>query len=443
MIRATLAILVVLAAAGGAAAAERTLERKTLKPKERLRHPRYLVEVGPGKPLRLAGRAEPVAFESVEGKLRVDADGDGGCETAVEEGEPVRIALDGGAGEHTLLFLAGDPGAGGPAWSAVSLDVLEARLGRRRLLFVDHDADGTFLTPWRDFLVTRRCDEYQPVAERIVLGGDVLGMGFDEEARTLTAREDPDFSSRDVFPDWSSVCDGLEHLNRVRAGLDLLPVTLDREASRGALLHLRYCAKNGVNGHLEEEGKPGYTREGLAAGLASIGYRGPLGVAGAIDGHLGSLLHRMDLIDPGITTIGIAVGSGRVWIHTGSKRRRRWEGQGPQVFPESWPVGVYAGDNPDPRPDGVTKATGLPVTCAWFGDSGVREVRAELHGPRGPVPCWKYDADGRELVTNRAELRAALMPKDPLRSGRYRLILTWRRGGTGYRREFGFRIGGR
>jgi hypothetical protein len=439
-------LLLLLATAPAALAAERPLELRTLKLKERLRHPRYVVEVGPDKPLAIRGRAKPVAFALSGDALRVDADGDGTCETPVADGRPVKLALDRGDEKRTVAFLAGDPTAGSVSWSAVSLDALAGKLGGTSLLFLDHDADGTWLTPWRDFLVTKGGAEYQPVAGCIVLGKQAIRLGPNEKERVFTAREDREFGSRDVFKDWSSICDGLEHLNRIRAGMNILPVTLNRDATHGALLHLRYCARNGENGHLEEEGKPGYTREGLAAGLNSIGYQGPLGIVGAIDGHLGSLLHRMELIDPTITEIGIAVGSGRVWIHTESKRRRMWEGQGPFVFPgpgRSWRVGIYAGDNPDPRPKGVTKATGLPITCAWYGDAGVRRVSAELRSAGGAVPCWRNDSAGRELVTNRSELRATLMPKDPLRSGRYRLILTWFRGETPCRLEHEFTIGGR
>ena len=152
----------------------------------------------------------------------------------------------------------------------------------------------------------------------------------------------------------------------------------------------------------------------------------------------------MDLIDPTITHVGIAARGKRVWIHTECGPRRPWEGQGWQIFPPAgtaWSYGLYCIDNPDPRPKGVTNATGVPVTCARSGIDGVSDVKAELFQGGRRVPCWRNDSTGRDLVTNHPSLRATLMGKKPLKRGPYRLVLTWTRNGRPCRLEHRFKIG--
>jgi len=228
--------------------------------------------------------------------------------------------------------------------------------------------------------------------------------------------------------------------------MNLPPMGLSRDASRRAMLHLRYCSLNGGNPHVEEEGKRGYTRDGAEAGINSIGWLGKgVGVASAIDGHLASLLHRMDLIDPRKTAIGVATGSDRIWIHTECGKYRPWNHQGPSIFPGpggKWPIGVYAVDNPDPRPKGEQQATGIPVTVAWFGaEEGVSKVRAELRSTSGRVKCLKNDAERRDLKTNAANARAVLMARSPLKSGWYEVRVNWLQTGEEMSLAYRFKIG--
>jgi hypothetical protein len=403
-------------------------ERRVLKPKARLALPRFRVPAGPGRPLALAGRERPVHLDGSEERVGVPLDGEAGL-------------------VHELLLVEGDPEAGEPELSAVSLTVLEGRIGREKVMFVDFDADGTFFTPYVDFLVSARDEELQPVAPVVVLHGSVYRVEYEEATATVTAKEDPEYVDGDAFPNWAGVARGLAHLNDIRGAMNLPPLALSREASRKVMLHVHYLERNGGNGHLEEEDRPGFTREGLEAGIRSIGSMDLGGVPETIDGHLGSLLHRLDLLDPRTTEIGIGADASRVWIYTETERRRQWEGQGPVIFPgpdASWHMGYYTGENPDPRPEGAGKTSGLPVTAAWFGqEDGILDVGAELFGPRGPIECWKRDSTHRELMVNSGQYRAALMPQTTLTSGRHRLVLTWKQHGEPRRLEYDFRIGRR
>ncbi|MHC4472111.1 MAG: CAP domain-containing protein, partial [Planctomycetota bacterium] len=391
---------------------------KTLTTRSRLALPRLRVPVGPDRPLAIRGRREKVAFEEVEGALRADATSAEGFETEIRPGQPVTVELDPVAdGEpppvRKLVFVAGDTGAGEPAWSVVSLDALVGTIGSERVLFVDHDADGTFLTPHSDYIVRQKGGDVFPVHSTVVLGRRVYRVVYYEDARRVDAAPNEEFVDPEIFPNWAGVAAGLAHLNAIRSRMNLLPVALNRKASRDTMMHVRYLARNGGNGHVEERGKPGYTRAGMKAGLNAIGSLNIGGIPATIEGHLASLLHRMELIDATVQEIGIASDSSRVWIHTECAAKRTWDGQGPVIFPgpnRAWNLGTYSGENPDPRPEGENRTSGLPVTVAWFGKEKIREVKMELKGSRGRIKCWKNDAERTELKTNHPHLRAVIMP---------------------------------
>ena len=311
------------------------------------------------------------------------------------------------------------------------------------MLVVDHDADGTYFTPFSDMIVRAKWQELHPVCRTVVLGRRVFRVEYDEAARRVTCAPDAEFITNAIFPSWAGVAKGLSHLNRIRGGMNLPPVALNRKASADTMLHVKYLGRNGGNGHMEEKGRPGYTREGMAAGLNALGSLNQGGVPAVIEGHLTSLLHRMELIDPTVTEIGIAADSSRVWIHTECGKRRKWIGQGPVIFPgpnRAWNIGTYGGENPDPRPKGENKTSGLPVTVAWYGDETILEMKVELRGSRGKIRCWKNDSERRELRTNHPGLRAVLMPQSSL-SGRNLLRMSWEQDGRPRELEYSFRIG--
>ncbi len=415
------------------------LKPKTLTVKEREALPYLRVEVGAGRALAVRGCSKPVRFR----------EGDDGLEAGrqvLDDGDSLEVWLD---GEETISygFRKGNVGAGDPAWWTMSLGALEGKIGREKVRFLDHDGDGTFLTPHRDFLHVPKSGEVHPVTEFVVLGREVYRLTTDETAKKITFRKvTKTFATPDVFPGWAGVAAGLARLNRVRAGMNLPPVRLDREASRHALLHLNYCSVNGGNPHMEEKGRRGYTKEGASAGINSIGWMGGnAGVVSVIDGQLASLLHRMDLIDPRKTAIGIATGSDRVWIHVECGKYRKWEDQPPSIFPGpdgKWPVGVYAVDNPDPRPKGEKQATGIPVTVAWFGEEdGVLSVKAELFASRRKVPCLANYSGRHDLKSNAPKARAVLMARSPLSSGTYEVRVQWKQHGEERELNHRFRIG--
>ncbi len=412
----------VLPAASRGADPWQALGEITLSPKARLALPHRAVPVGPGRPLRLLGRKEPLRFTEREGRLLF-----GG--RLLREGKAFAVPLDGKGERH--LALSRDSRCG--RWLAVDLDARRGRIGGRKVLFLDRDANGSFLTPHRDVITDARGTFFHPVAPNLVIGGDRFRLETDEAGGRIAVRRESRPPSAEIFPRWREVARALAFLNRVRAGLNVPPVALHEDASRRAMLHLRYGLRNDTTAHREDPSRPGYTEEGARAGLDSLGYRGPGGPVVAIEGHLSSLLHRMELIDPTVTEIGIAAAADRVWIHTECGKRRPFREQGPVIFPggsSPWISGTYSPDRPDPRPAGARGPAGVPVTVAFYGGEVVKNLRAELTCRGRAVPCFRNDARGRELRTNHAALRAVLLPKAPLAAGTYVLHLSWTRDGA-------------
>jgi len=440
MFRALILLLFLTLPASAADPSVVDLEAKTLSVKERAALPYMRIAVGAGRPLAVKGRSRPMRFTEGDGVLILGRQ-------ELGDGDTFEVWRD----DDSVLNFAlrrGDTKRGDPAWWAMPLGARAGKIGRVKVRFVDHDGDGTCMTPYRDLIVTKRGGECFPVAEHVILDREVYRMTYDEAKGRITWRKvTKEYATPDVFPNWTGVARGLAYLNRVRTGMNLPPMGLSRDASRRAMLHLRYCSQNGGNPHMEERDRRGYTKDGAEAGINSIGWlkKGGAGVTAGIEGHLASLLHRMDLLDPRKTKIGVATGSDRVWIHMECGEYRGWEGQGPSIFPgpgRKWPVGVYAVDNPDPRPKGEQHATGIPVTVAWFGaDESLSKVRGELRSRAGKVRCLKNDSERRDLKANAPNARVVLMARSPLTSGRYLLIVTWTQGGEPKRLEYKFLIG--
>ena len=109
----------------------------------------------------------------------------------------------------------------------VALDGIETKIGTDVMTFVDHDADGTFMTPFRDFMVKKGDGALSLVAPKLVIGKSVYDFAGDEAKAAFTAKLDRAFASPDYFQNWSDVTNGLAHINRIRADvgfvIDKLP----------------------------------------------------------------------------------------------------------------------------------------------------------------------------------------------------------------------------
>ena len=98
------------------------------------------------------------------------------------------------------------------------------------------------------------------------------------------------------------VRDGVVHMNWVRVGIGLGTVTEDP-----ALTQLSAELGSAQLAHEEDLSKPYASAEGNEAGLNSVLSIRDGEIAGAIDGWMDTLYHRLPLVHPGLTRIGVAV----------------------------------------------------------------------------------------------------------------------------------------
>jgi hypothetical protein len=106
--------------------------------------------------------------------------------------------------------------------------------------------------------------------------------------------------------------DAVARLNYWRLQLGLEPVTEDPSQSHGCQVHLEYLQQLSAElgspqlTHDEDLSKPYASEEGNQAGMDSVLSLGPEDIDAAIDGWLNTLYHRLALIQPGLSTIGVA-----------------------------------------------------------------------------------------------------------------------------------------
>lgn len=177
----------------------------------------------------------------------------------------------------------------------------------------------------------------------------------------------------------NTVIDGLARLNWWRSLDGLDSISEDPVLSRGCVLHLEFLIQNGVFGHFEDPGMPGYTEEGAQAGPASeLAMQQGMGVGGytmgkAIDGWLYTLYHRLRSFNPDLAEVGfgletgdnlamsclndsMGVGAGRTMVS-------------PTPFPAPGLTGVqsFFEGFEDPCPTGTITWQGQPNVCAASG----------------------------------------------------------------------------
>lgn len=421
----------------------------TFTPKQRLQWPFYRVAVDAAHPLKVFGRTPPVTFSAADGVLKAKTAIGAGADQPLKDGDVMKVELDRRADapglQRSFVVRSGDTSAGEPEWSVVALDGIETKIGTDVMTFVDHDADGTFMTPFRDFMVKKGDGALSLVAPKLVIGKNVYDFAGDEAKAAFSAKLDRAFASPDYFQNWSDVTNGLAHINRIRAAMNLPPFGLLREQSRAALLHCRYCTKN-TFGHPEDPSKPGYTPEGAKAGPESIGSTGG-NIVGSIDEFLNTLFHRMPLIDPRLTEIGIASDGSCTWIEYTTGTKRPWIAQGPSIFPgpnRSWSSATFASERPNPLPAGASGA-GLPITVSWYGDEQMSEATGSLHQEKDYIDCWNHDSERKELKSMEMgeEIKVCLMPKEGLRFKNHVLTVRWKENGKSFRLDYAFKIGKR
>jgi len=194
----------------------------------------------------------------------------------------------------------------------------------------------------------------------------------------------------------------LERLNahRKAAGLEL--VVDDPDLSRGCAAHADYLVKNvdqpsaqGLGLHSEDPRLPGYSKEGERAGKAAVIYLGKEGVD-AVDGWMGSLLHRIPLLQSRLRKVGYGVARGGPAKSTAVFDVTNGMGPGRDarfvIYPADGQKDVplaFEEEIPDPIPESADRKAGYPVTVIFAEGALVKDVKASLKDAEGKeVAIW-------------------------------------------------------
>jgi hypothetical protein len=220
----------------------------------------------------------------------------------------------------------------------------------------------------------------------------------------------------------------VERLNVHRKAAGLEPVVLDAALSKGCTAHAEYLVKNvdhpstrGLGLHSEDPKLPGYTKDGERAGKASVIF---LGLEGedAVEGWMGSLLHRIPLMQARLKKIGYGAARGGPAKVTVVLDATNGTGPGKDA-----PVVIYPADGqadvplrfspeiPDPIPESADKKAGYPATAVFAEGALVKDVKASIKDASGAeVPFWLSSPE-KPAAADYQRNTVGLIPKEPLR----------------------------
>jgi len=237
----------------------------------------------------------------------------------------------------------------------------------------------------------------------------------------------------------------LARINEIRKQLGLPEVEQEDGLSVGCQKHADYLARNqgrkeieGAGMHREETSLPSYSDEGKQSARQSlVSYFGKGrrvkdaadGGCEAVDGLAATLYHRLELLSPRLTTVGIGITTfergvrGVVVIDVSRRNLKDPVKINPVICPGPDQTGVATlfslggGEYPDPRPDGAGKV-GYPITVVW----DTREYR-----PTDVTATLETEGKKVEFALSTPEKPAradkgqpgviCLLPKEPLKPG--------------------------
>jgi hypothetical protein len=220
----------------------------------------------------------------------------------------------------------------------------------------------------------------------------------------------------------------VERINVHRKAAGLEPVALDPVLSKGCAAHAEYLVKNaehpstqGLGLHAEDPKLPGYSKDGERAGKASVIFLG-LGGTDAVEGWIGSLLHRIPLLQSRLRKIGYGSAPGGPAKVTAVLDATNGMGVGKDapvvLFPADGQKDVpteFHPEIPDPIPESPDKKAGYPVSAIFSEGSLVKDVKATLKDASGnEVAVWLSTPE-KPAASDYQRNTIGLIPKEPLR----------------------------
>ncbi|MBY0527891.1 MAG: hypothetical protein K2R98_31125 [Gemmataceae bacterium] len=256
----------------------------------------------------------------------------------------------------------------------------------------------------------------------------------------------------------------LKKLNAFRKAADLSPVTLDADLSKACQLHAEYLAKNfalafkgQLDVHDEDAKLPGFTAEGRKAAKSSVisqmkGRGDPLI---GIDVWMGSFYHRVPLLDPNLTKVGIGSGGkpedghSLVLDSTNGKIKSKdankivcYPVKDQKDVPRVFCLGSPEFPNPLPN-NGKSADAGYPITASFFLPKVViKDATATLQDAAGKdVEVWLSWPE-KPAVKNYGGNSICAIPKAPLKANtEYTVTLTAKVNNRDWKSSWSFTTG--
>jgi len=252
-------------------------------------------------------------------------------------------------------------------------------------------------------------------------------------------------------------------LNAYRKTAGLPEVTLDDGFSKPCAAHAGYLIENiegvrkgKVNVHDEDKDLPGFTPEGQkAAKMSVISFAsGSKDQTMGLDLWMGSFFHRIPLLDPTLTKVGVGYASkGRDAFMVLDPRSGKGRNKEPRaiVYPVDGHKDVPcvfslgAPEAPNPIPDnGDPKKTGQPITVTFFQDREpvIRDATATLTDASGKeVEHWLTWPE-KPAVKGFGRDTICLLPKAVLKPDTtYKVVVKAKVDGKDWTKSWSFRTG--
>ncbi len=252
------------------------------------------------------------------------------------------------------------------------------------------------------------------------------------------------------------ITEAINTINTYRSWLGLPPMSRNPALEAAATAHARYYQANagdssmsGMGLHAETPGHPGFTGADMQDRAKAQGYSGSvnenIGMSGSpmasLDWFIGTINHRLTLIDPRYTDIGIGAindGGSRIevvdvgapaWSDTASPDWVAWPPDGTSG------VGLsFSGEAPNPFP-AASYPVGYPITLKYHGAGTVSFDSATLAANGQNVPV--IAATGSGWLTQRTYMIAATQPLQP--DTAYTITVQGSANGNGFTRTWSFR----
>ena len=333
---------------------------------------------------------------SRERGLRVGVSPDGKRTATVRAGKPVEFRWSEGEERRTVRLCFEESGEG--TWTYAGAEAVEADVEGTPLRIFDLDLDGRYDGFGSDGIAAHGGSVALPLEREFPHGRHrVTILSVDAAKGWIRARVEPLEGNEAQLA-------VLAGINDLRVSHGLPPVGLDPALSRGCCAHARYLRVWGWTGttdpHVQDHGPDAVSEEGAAAARRSVIARAPGTVA--LDWYWRSWYHRIGLMSPGLSRVGIDDGREGISIVDVGQRfdaerdealQKAWPWQDPVVVPADGATGVPLQSSPEmlgePVPD--LGSRGFPVMAVFryrFLDLGevTATLEEESRGKWIPVP---------------------------------------------------------